>query len=141
MGRGVLWPSLIPLARLSSRHYIGSMPISFSPPRAPTSGRHHFFGYYGICPWSDSQRCLICLESTFHHRPPEAEDTATVGLVDLAAGQWTPLAQTRALNLQQGAMLHWLAANPDSQILFNDRQQDQFVTTILNIHTRDVMFG
>jgi len=27
--------------------------------------KHHFFGYYGICPWNKSGKYLVCLESDF----------------------------------------------------------------------------
>ena len=43
--------------------------------------KHHFFGYYGICPWNASGTHLLCLESDFHDRLPTAADQATVGLV------------------------------------------------------------
>ena len=71
--------------------------------RAVTQGpKHHFFGYYGICPWDATEQYLLCLESEFHERPPGAEERAVVGLVELATGKFESLAETRAWNLQQG---------------------------------------
>ncbi len=105
-------------------------------PIAVTKGpKHHFFGYYGICPWDITGRYMLCLESGFHERPPTAADTAVVGLVEMATGRFEPLAETRAWNLQQGAMLHWLPSAPDRLIVFNDRQGDRFVSVVLDIHT------
>jgi hypothetical protein len=97
--------------------------------------KHHFFGYYGICPWNASGTHLLCLESGFHDRPPASSDAALVGLVDLATGKFEPLAETRAWNLQQGCMLHWLPTAPDRLITYNDRQGDRFVAVVMDIHT------
>jgi len=103
---------------------------------AVTSGpRHHFFGYYGIQPWDATGQYLLCLEVPFQDRPPEAKDKAIVGMVDLSSSKLIPLAETRAWNFQQGAMMHWLPSAPDSKIIFNDRQGDRFVSVILNVHT------
>jgi hypothetical protein len=38
--------------------------------RILTSGpKHHFFGYYGICPWNKDQTHLLSLESNFQDHP------------------------------------------------------------------------
>ncbi len=104
--------------------------------KAVTQGpKHHFFGYYGICPWDTSGQYLLCLESDFHERPPGAEDSAVVGLVELATGRFEPLAETGAWNLQQGCMLHWLPTAPDRLITYNDRQGDRHVAVVLDINT------
>ena len=77
--------------------------------------RHHFFGYYGIDCWNATGEYVLCLESGFHDRPPGPDDVAGVGIVELASGAFHRLAETRAFNLQQGSMLHWLPAAPDRQ--------------------------
>ena len=72
---------------------------------------HHSFGYYDKCPWDVSGRYLLALRAPFCDRSPEAEDVATLGLVDLHEGdRCRPFAETRAWNWQQGCMLHWLRA-------------------------------
>ena len=104
--------------------------------RAVTQGpKHHFFGYYGICPWDATGQYLLCLESDFHERPPAAGDSAVVGIVEMASGKFEQLAETQAWNLQQGCMLHWLPTAPDRLITYNDRQDDRFVAVVLDIHT------
>jgi hypothetical protein len=45
---------------------------------------------------------------------------STVGYVDTRSGEWQPLADTLAWNLQQGTMLHWLPTRPNTHIVFND---------------------
>lgn len=96
----------------------------------------HFFGYYDKSPWDASGRYLLGLETTFMDRPPTAEDEATVGLIDSAAGNaWRPLARTSAWNWQQGCMLQWLPSAAERLIVFNDRRQDRFVAVILDVRT------
>jgi hypothetical protein len=97
--------------------------------------KHHFFGYYGIDCWNASREYLVCLESDFHERPPGPDDVAGVGIVELASGEYHRLAETRAFNLQQGSMLHWLPSDPDRAITYNDRQGDRHVAVVLDIHT------
>jgi len=104
--------------------------------RAVTFGpKYHFFGYYGIQPWDSTGQYLLCLEVPFQNRPPNATDLATVGMVNLLEVKFIPLAETRAWNFQQGAMMHWLPTSCDSKIIFNDRQGKHFVSVILNVHT------
>jgi hypothetical protein len=107
--------------------------------RTLTSGpKHHLFGYYSICPWNHSQTQLVCLESDFQDHLPEAHESAGIGLVDAKTGKFERITQTRAWNLQQGAMLHWLPQNPDTEIIHNDRSPDSegdIISTILNVKT------
>lgn len=96
--------------------------------------RHHFFGYYGICPWNRSETHLLSLESTFQDHFPNQDEPAAIGLVDVNTGAFEKIGETRAWNLQQGAMLHW---NPldDNEILYNDRQGNQIISVVMNIRT------
>ena len=74
--------------------------------------RHHFYGYYGVNPWDQTQRYHLALETDFHEHRPTADDRAAVGLVDSESGEFIPYASTAAFNLQQGSMLHWIDAGP-----------------------------
>jgi hypothetical protein len=112
----------------SSQPSLTAIPLTKGP-------KHHFFGYYGICPWDATSRYLVCLETDFHERPPGPEDVAGVGIVELSTGEYHRLAETRAFNLQQGTMLHWLPSEPDGKITYNDRQGDRHVAIVLDIHT------
>ena len=67
--------------------------------------------------------------------PVEPGRLGSVGIVELATGEYHRLAETRAFNLQQGAMLHWLPSAPDRAITYNDRQGDRHVAIVLDIHT------
>ncbi len=104
--------------------------------RTLTSGpKHHFFGYYGICPWNKSGQYLVCLESSFQDRMPSPGEAAAIGLVDAQSGQFRKVAETHAWNLQQGAMLHWNPLFPESQIIYNDQEGDDIASVVLDVQS------
>lgn len=104
--------------------------------RAVTKGPgHHFFGYFGITPWSASGKHLLCLETTFMGRPPLADDTAAIGMAEVDTGRFVQLAETRAWNWQQGCFLQWLETDPERLVTYNDRRDGRFVSVILDIET------
>lgn len=115
----------------------GLIPGSPSPTiRALTRGpKHHFFGYYGICPWNRSGRHLLCLESAFQDHLPGPEEAASVGIVDTRTGAFRKVAETRAWNFQQGAMLHWNPQAPETEVLFNDRRGEDIISVVLDVET------
>lgn len=100
-----------------------------------TGPRHHFFGYYGIPPWNRSQSRMVCLESSFQDHLPTETESARIGLVDPTTGTFEPVAETRAWNLQQGAMLHWNPLDDENEILFNDRRDGEIVSRVLNVES------
>lgn len=102
-----------------------------------TSGpKQHFFGYYDKFPWNASGRYLLAHEVAFADRPPTADDTAVLGIVDLhASNRFEPLTETRAWCWQQGAMLQWWPGDPERKIVFNDRRDGRFVSVIMDIHS------
>ncbi|MGB2806689.1 MAG: hypothetical protein WBC22_03035 [Sedimentisphaerales bacterium] len=103
--------------------------------RTLTSGpKHHFFGYYGICPWNKSGKYVLSLESGFVNHFPSREEPAAIGVVDSESGKFEKVTETGAWNLQQGAMLHW---NPldDDEIIYNDRKNNQIISVIMNIQS------
>ena len=97
--------------------------------------KHHFFGYYGICPWNQDETHVLSLESGFHDRLPTANEPAAVGLVDVKTGTFEKLTQTTAWNLQQGAMMHWHPQHPNEKILYNDFHDHQLVSVIYDLAT------
>ena len=97
--------------------------------------KHHFFGYYGIPPWNASQQWMLSLETDFQDRLPEPDEPATIGLVDPRLGTFTPVAETRAWNLQQGAMLHWHPLEPEHTILYNDRRDGRLLSVVRDLNT------
>jgi hypothetical protein len=96
---------------------------------------HHFFGYYNICPWDASGQFHLALETDFHDRAPGTGDTAGVGVIARDTGRFRRLAATRAFNLQQGAMLHWIDAGHGEELTFNDWEGERLVTRTINLET------
>lgn len=111
-------------------------PSSFPAVRALTHGTsHHWFGYYEKCPWDASGRRVLAMRSAFRDRPPVEKDVAVIGLSDVETGAWTPVAETRAWNWQQGSMLQWLGDGSSGDIIYNDREGDRLVSRIVNVDT------
>lgn len=109
-----------------------------SEPVAITSGpkEHLFASYYGINSWSANQRYATVLETTLKYGLPTENDPATLGLVDMEAYEFIPIAETRSWNFQQGCMAHWLSTSPDSLIIHNDFVDGKFVSIIMNVFTK-----
>ncbi|MFW6100030.1 MAG: hypothetical protein ACOC90_01465 [Bacteroidota bacterium] len=98
---------------------------------------HLFASYYGINSWSANQKYATLLETDIRHRLPTKDDPATLGLVNMDTKAFMPLTQTRAWNFQQGCMAHWLGTSPDSLIVFNDLRDGNFVSVVMNVHTKE----
>jgi len=96
---------------------------------------HNWFGYYDMPCWDASGRYLLFLNADFADRPPTADDVARVCVADLETDLWQIVAETRAWNWQQGAMLRWLPTPSGREILYNDRLDDRFVAVKLDIDT------
>jgi hypothetical protein len=103
-----------------------AQPVTQFPP-------YHWFGYYDMPCWDISGRYLLSLGVPFQERPPTPDDVAAIGMTDLETGEYIALSETHAFNWQQGAMLHWLPAAPDRQIIYNDRRDDRFVSVVLDV--------
>jgi hypothetical protein len=80
-------------------------------------------------------RYVLANEVDFEHRTPEPEDALRVGMIDLLdQDRWIELGATRAWNWQQGCMLQWIPGG--HQVLWNDRQDGQFVAHILDVQSQ-----
>ena len=82
-----------------------------------------------------SGRYALGMAVNFEHRSPFADDTVALGIVDMADGDaWSEFGRTRAWCWQQGCMLQWVP-NSDTEVIFNDREGDAFVSRIYNVKT------
>ncbi|MBI3154310.1 MAG: hypothetical protein HYZ20_02780 [Burkholderiales bacterium] len=110
------------------------------PLRPLTAGpRHHFFGYYDKTPWSASGRRLLAHEADFNDRAPGADDRVGIGLIDPAAPpNFERLADGRAWNWQQGAMLQWHPADPEHRFVHNDRRSGRFVGVLRDLRSGEL---
>lgn len=108
------------------------------PMRAITRGpKHHWFGYYDKLQFDPSCRFVLGMEVDFEHRSPLPEDEIKVGMIDLEDGdRWIELGSTKAWCWQQGCMLQWIPGSTN-EVIWNDRQGDQFVCHIMNVETRE----
>ena len=109
--------------------------------------QQNFFGYYDKSPMDRDGTRLLAL-NTACRRPLPGEggvnDTADVGFWSLHKKTFHKLADTRAFNWQQGAMLQWLGPDFSRFIIFNDRQEAQgqarFISRIIDTHTQTERF-
>ncbi len=114
-----------------------TFPSPGNPIQITKNGKEHLFAsYYGINSWSANQRYVTVLQTDIKNHLPEADEPATLGLVDLESNTFIPLTQTRSWNFQQGCMAHWLGTSPDSLIIYNDLREGKFVSVILNVHNQ-----
>src|ERR1041384_3064817 len=87
--------------------------------------QHHFFGYIGhvrTIPWNQSGRFIVALQTDFQERMPKPGEAADVVLLDTQNNyRLRVVDRSRAWNFQQGTMLYWNPAAPETEFLFNDR--------------------
>jgi hypothetical protein len=107
------------------------------PVRAITKGpAYHWFGYYDKLQFDPGSRLVLANQVDFQGRTPAPEDEIRLGMIDLEKDDhWSELARTRAWCWQQGCMLQWLPGSK-TEVIFNDRQGDRFVSWILDVKTR-----
>lgn len=105
--------------------------------RISNEPKHHFFGYYDLCPWDASGRYHLSHETSFHDRIPDAKDAAAVGVIDARDGSFQRFGETRAFNLQQGAMMHWIDAGFGEELTYNDWEGDRLVTRAVQMQSHE----
>ncbi len=125
------------LAALGSPAFAESNADSL-PIRQLTHGpANHWFGYYDKLEFDPSNRFILSNEVRFAGRTPTPDDVIGVGLVDTQDGdKWTPLGNSHAWGWQQACMLQWRPGS-DTEVMWNDRQDDQHVCRILDVNTKE----
>lgn len=110
---------------------------TFVPAQVITQGpKHHWFGYYDKLQFDPSGRYVLSAQVDFEGRSPLPNDTIRVGMVDLQNNnQWTELGSSVAWGWQQGCMLQFIPGSK-SKVIWNDRQDGQFVC-----HIKDIFSG
>jgi len=109
---------------------------SLPPMRAITRGPgYHWFGYYDKLQFDAAGRQVLGMQVDFEHRSPKPDDIIRLGVIDIAGGdRWKEIGISRAWNWQQGSMLQWLPGSK-TEVIWNDRDADRFVSRILNVRT------
>ncbi|MCS7237044.1 MAG: hypothetical protein NZ899_02090 [Thermoguttaceae bacterium] len=107
----------------------------FSVRKITRGPRFHWFGYYDKWQFDPTDRYLLGMEVTFDLRSPRPEDEIRIGMIDTAEGdRWIELDKSSAWCWQQGCMLQWLPGS-QSEIIWNDRSRDGYVSHILDVKT------
>lgn len=106
----------------------------------PNDGKEYFFGYYDKSPWNITEKYLVCLRADNTWTDVSPKQSADIMLIDLTKDandkeRIKKIADTRAWNVQMGCMLQWLGPNFEDEIIFNDFQNNQFCSVILNVKT------
>ncbi len=108
------------------------------PIRAITQGpAFHWFAYYDKLQFDPAGRFVLGMAVDFENRKPTGNDQVRIGMVDLEDGdRWIELGSSCSWGWQQGCMLQWRPGSP-TEIMWNDRERDRFVTRILDIASGD----
>lgn len=95
------------------------------------------FGYYNYSPINKSEDKLLAHKISFEGRNPFPADKVEIGYFRLDTKEWIKLAESSAFNWQQGSMLQWLGPDFDREIIFNDAENNQYISRIINVNTKE----
>lgn len=104
-----------------------------------TKKHNSFFGYYNKCPWNMSQTKIITLRVDSAHSEPDNISEASLILIDLNTKEETIISTTRCWNTQQGCMAQWMGPDFESNIIFNDFENNKYVSKIYNLEKNEVI--
>ncbi len=83
-------------------------------------GRHTFFGYYDITPFSQDNHLLLAMAAPDVHRTPLAGEEITIGYFDLRLGNhFEQVATTSTWCWQQGCRLQWFPKHQNECVIYN----------------------
>lgn len=135
--KSLLAASAVP--RLGAISHAADSANSLPSARTVTSGpKYHWFGYYDKLEFDPTNRFVLSNEVEFEHRTPKPGDVINVGMVDTHADdKWIELGQSNAWGWQQGCMLQWRPGS-DSEVVWNDREGNNYVCRIKDIKTGKV---
>lgn len=116
--------------------YPGAEPVECPVVPMTRGPLRHYFGYYDKAQFDPTGRFALGLEFDIPNRRQQAEDVATLGLIDLADGfAWRPVAETRAWNWQFGCLAQWLPG--EDGFIFSDRRGGRFVSVLCDPSGRE----
>ncbi|MGL4593124.1 MAG: hypothetical protein ACRCUY_00175 [Thermoguttaceae bacterium] len=95
----------------------------------------HWFGYYDKLQFDPTSRFVLGMRTDIDKRAIEPTDRLEIGMIDLENDfRWKRLGETTAWSWQQGCMLQWIPGSSE-EVLWNDREADQYVCRICNVRT------
>ncbi len=97
--------------------------------------KFHWFGYYDKLQFDSTSRYALGMEVGFQGRSPSGTDAVRIGMIDTEDGdRWTDLGPIDSLEL--ATRLHVaVASRIETEIIWNDREGDQYVSHILDVKT------
>lgn len=94
--------------------------------------KFHWFSYYDKFETDPAERYVLAMEVDFEGRSPAPDDTIRIGMIDMSENnKWIELGTSCAWSWQQGCMFQWRPGSAH-EVLWNDRQDGQFVCHILD---------
>ncbi len=91
---------------------------------------HFFFGYYDLQPYSPDNALHLAHKVRFADRVPQKGDVAEIGYIDTRSCVFTPIAETKAWNFQQGALTQWF--DDGKTVVFNDFDGEKYVSRVVD---------
>ena len=99
--------------------------------------KFHWGSYYDVQSFDPTNRYVVANEVEFEDRSPTPDDIINIALIDTwNNNKWIPLGASNAWNWQQGCMLQWAPGNV-SEVVWNDRQDDHFISYVYNLETQN----
>ena len=92
-----------------------------------------WFGYYNYSPVCKDGSKVLAHRSIFEGRMSKSVDKVEIGYFDLSNGTWKSLGYSGAFNWQQGSMLQWLGPDFNTRVIYNDVENNHFVSRIIDI--------
>ena len=102
-------------------------------------GFHYYYGYYDNPAFCANDKKHLCHKVKFWDRLPNISDTAELGIINIETGGWEKIAETGAFNFQQGSMLQWNPKNPETEVIYNVREGDEYRAVIHNIESGKII--
>lgn len=93
-----------------------------------------WFGYYNYCPMNRSGEKILAHKTTFDGRDVNRQDTAEIGWFSLDDQVWHPIGRSAAVNWQQGSMTQWYYEDDHEYIIYNDVEENHFVSRIREVN-------
>jgi len=98
----------------------------------PEDEYHYFFGYYDLQPFDADNRRHLAHRTAFADRIPAKDDAVELGYITIEDHVFHKVAESRAWNFQQGALLQWYDSN---HIIYNDFRNGSYCSVIKHIES------
>jgi len=105
--------------------------------QTPDDGYSYFFGYYDKPSLNRDNTKLLTHRVAFDGREVRDGDIAEIGYIDLKINKFIKIDETLAWNWQQGSQLQWLPPAFDNKIIYNNIEDNKFVSIVYDINTKE----